>query len=307
MKKHYLGRRLGAVLLALVFCGSILGAASAAPGGGDSQVTLVETRSGASFTLSGDGDNLFQNFEGVLPGDTLSQTITVAADRGNDHSFYIYLYARECTTVGDAEHPAASGASSVVSAADFLDYLNITVDAAGKDLGDGTHLGTGTGKSGVLLGTFAAGDSLALNVDLKVDLQMGNDFQKAAAYIDWVFYAEQVPDPDPEPGPDDDDDDDDDPRPTPTPTPTPTVNIPDEPVPQGPSEEDVDIEDHPDVPQSDLPPTEEEIVDEGVPMGDMPQTGDDSGLYLWMALAAVSGCGLVYLLVTGRRKEEQDS
>ena len=61
------------------------------------------------------------------------------------------------------------------------------------------------------------------------------------------------------------------------------------------------------MPQSDLPPTEEEIVDEGVPMGDMPQTGDDSGLYLWMALAAVSGCGLVYLLVTGRRKEEQDS
>lgn len=306
MKKHYLGRRLGAVLLALVFCGSILGAASAAPGGGDSQVTLVETRSGASFTLSGDGNDLFQNFKGVLPGDTLSQTITVAADRGNDHSFYIYLYARECTTVGDAEHPAASGASSVVSAADFLDYLNITVDAAGKDLGDGTHLGAGTGKSGVLLGTFDAGESLALTVDLKVDLQMGNDFQKAAAYIDWVFYAEQVPDPDPGPGPDDDDDDDDDPRPTPTPTPTPTVNIPDEPVPQGPSEEDVDIED-PDVPQSDLPPTEEEIVDEGVPMGDMPQTGDDSGLYLWMALAAVSGCGLVYLLVTGRRKEEQDS
>ena len=304
MKKHYLGRRLGAVLLALVFCGSILGAASAAPGGGDSQVTLVETRSGASFTLSGDGDNLFQNFEGVLPGDTLSQTITVAADRGNDHSFYIYLYARECTTVGDAEHPAASGASSVVSAADFLDYLNITVDAAGKDLGDGTHLGAGTGKSGVLLGTFDAGESLALTVDLEVDLQMGNDFQKAAAYIDWVFYAEQVPDPTPPPY----DDDDDDPRPTPTPTPTPTppVTIPDEPVPQGPSEEDVDIED-PDVPQSDLPPTEEEIVDEGVPMGDMPQTGDDSGLYLWMALAAVSGCGLVYLLVTGRRKEEQDS
>lgn len=305
MKKRNMGKRLGAVLLALVFCGSILGAASAAPGGADSQVTLVENDNGASFTLSGDGNDLFQNFKGVMPGDTLSQTITVAADRGNDHSFYIYLYARECTTVGDAEHPAASGASSVVSAADFLDYLNITVDAAGKDLGDGTHLGTGTGKSGVLLGTFDAGDSLALTVDLEVDLQMGNDFQKAAAYIDWVFYAEQVPVPD-----DDDDDggnDDNEPRPTPTPTPTSTVTIPDGPVPQGPGDDgDVDIGDS-DVPQGDQPPTEQEIVEEGVPMGDMPQTGDDSGLYLWMALAAVSGCGLVYLLVTGRRKEEQDS
>lgn len=307
MKKRNMGKRLGAVLLALVFCGSILGAASAAPGGADSQVTLVENDNGASFTLSGDGNDLFQNFKGVMPGDTLSQTITVAADRGNDHSFYIYLYARECTTVGDAEHPAASGASSVVSAADFLDYLNITVDAAGRDLGDGTHLGTGTGKSGVLLGTFDAGESLALTVDLEVDLQMGNDFQKAAAYIDWVFYAEQVPDPTPPPYDDDDDDDDDEPRPTPTPTPTPTVTIPDGPVPQGPGDDgDVDIGDS-NVPQGDQPPTEQEIVEEGVPMGDMPQTGDDSGLYLWMALAAVSGCGLVYLLVTGRRKEEQDS
>lgn len=307
MKKRNMGKRLGAVLLALVFCGSILGAASAAPGGADSQVTLVENDNGASFTLSGDGNDLFQNFKGVLPGDTLSQTITVAADRGNDHSFYIYLYARECTTVGDAEHPAASGASSVVSAADFLDYLNITVDAAGRDLGDGTHLGTGTGKSGVLLGTFDAGESLALTVDLEVDLQMGNDFQKAAAYIDWVFYAEQAPDPTPPPYDDDDDDDDDEPRPTPTPTPTPTVTIPDGPVPQGPGDDgDVDIGDS-NVPQGDQPPTEQEIVEEGVPMGDMPQTGDDSGLYLWMALAAVSGCGLVYLLVTGRRKEEQDS
>ena len=301
MKKRNMGKRLGAVLLALVFCGSILGAASAAPGGADSQVTLVENDNGASFTLSGDGNDLFQNFKGVMPGDTLSQTITVAADRGNDHSFYIYLYARECTTVGYAEHPAASGASSVVSAADFLDYLNITVDAAGKDLGDGTHLGTGTGKSGVLLGTFDAGDSLALTVDLEVDLQMGNDFQKAAAYIDWVFYAEQVPVPDDD---DDDGNDDNEPRPTPTPTPTPTVTIPDEPVPQGPGDDgDVDIGDS-DVPQGDQPPTEQEIVEEGVPMGDMPQTGDDSGLYLWMALAAVSGCGLVYLLVTGRKKKE---
>ena len=51
MKKHYLGRRLGAVLLALVFCGSILGAASAAPGGGDSQVTGVYKAGDAGYVV----------------------------------------------------------------------------------------------------------------------------------------------------------------------------------------------------------------------------------------------------------------
>lgn len=303
MKKRNMGKRLTAVLLGLVFCASVMGAAMAAPGGADNTVTLVEQNGGAQFTISGSTTDLFDDFKGVLPGDSLDQPFTVANAAGNRNDYDIYLYARVCEMPGEADHPAV-----IQPAEDFLDYLTIEVFRDGELLGDGANMGEGTGLSGVRLGNFEPGDSLDLDIKLTVDIGMGNEFQNAAAYIDWVFFAQQT-NPDSEDGYE-----------TPRPSPsgsgggeTPPVDITDEPVPEGPGQtpppagdEDLDIPED-DVPMGDQPPTEEEIVEEGVPMGDMPQTGDDTGLYLWMALAAVSGCGLVYLLVTGRRKEEQDS
>ena len=299
MKKFSIARRLTAVLLGLVFCVSVMGAAMAAPGGPDGKtITLVEQNGGVAFTFSGDND-LFDDFKGVLPGDSLDQTITVAASGRNDYPYNIYLYARVCDKPGQDGHPAV-----IQPAEDFLDHLTIEVSRNGSVLGDGTNLGDGTGKSGVLLGEFHPGESLDLDVKLTVDIQMGNEFQNAAAYIDWVFFAEQTGT----------EDGYETPRPSPSgggeETPPPTEDIPDEPVPEGPGETPPpadeggeDIGD-PDVPKGDQPPTEEEIVDDGVPMGDMPQTGDETGLFLWLALAALSGCGLIFLLVTGRKKEE---
>lgn len=294
MKKFSIARRLTAVLLGLVFCVSVMGAAMAAPGDPDGKtITLVEQDGGAAFTFSGDND-LFDDFKGVLPGDSLDQTITVAASGRNDYPYNIYLYARVCDKPGQDGHPAV-----IQPAEDFLDHLTIEVSRNGSVLGDGTNLGDGTGKSGVLLGEFHPGESLDLDVKLTVDIQMGNEFQNAAAYIDWVFFAEQTGTEDgyetPRPSPSDGGGES-----------TPPVDITDPPVPEGPGETtppEVDIED-PDVPEGGNPPTEEEIVDDGVPMGDMPQTGDETGLFLWLALAALSGCGLIFLLVTGRKKEE---
>ena len=295
MKKFSMARRLTAVLLGLVFCVSVMGAAMAAPGDPDGKtITLVEQDGGVAFTFSGDND-LFDDFKGVLPGDSLDQTITVAASGRNDYPYNIYLYARVCDKPGQDGHPAV-----IQPAEDFLDHLTIEVSRNGSVLGDGTNLGGGTGKSGVLLGEFHPGESLDLDVKLTVDIQMGNEFQNAAAYIDWVFFAEQTGTEDgyetPRPSPSDGGGES-----------TPPVDITDPPVPEGPGETtppEVDIED-PDVPEGGNPPTEEEIVDEGVPTGDMPQTGDETGLLLWIALAVLSGGGLVYLLVTGRRKEQQ--
>lgn len=294
MKKFSMGKRLTAVLLGLAFCVSVMGAAMAAPGDPDGKtITLVEQNGGAAFTFSGDND-LFDDFKGVLPGDSLDQTITVAASGRNDYPYEIYLYARVCDRAGQDGHPAV-----IQPAEGFLDHLTIEVSQNGSVLGDGANLGDGTGKSGVLLGEFHPGESLDLDVKLTVDIQMGNEFQNAAAYIDWVFFAEQTGTEDgyetPRPSPSDGGGES-----------TPPVDITDPPVPEGPGETtppEVDIED-PDVPEGGNPPTEEEIVDDGVPMGDMPQTGDETGLFLWLALAALSGCGLIFLLVTGRKKEE---
>ena len=100
-------------------------------------------------------------------------------------------------------------------------------------------------------------------------------------------------DPDPDPGTDPDED-------------TPTIDIPDgdAPLTDIPTTDipTTDIPDE-DEPLTDIPTTD--IPDEDVPLSDIPKTGDISAL--WLALAALSGSGLVGLSLTGKkRQEEQD-
>lgn len=103
----------------------------------------------------------------------------------------------------------------------------------------------------------------------------------------------EVPAPDPDPDPD------------PTPGPGPGTNPDPTPNPKPDPDEDnptIDIPDG-DVPLTDIPTTD--IPDEDVPLSDIPKTGDISAL--WLALAALSGSGLVGLSLTGKKcQEEQD-
>jgi len=75
----------------------------------------------------------------------------------------------------------------------------------------------------------------------------------------------------------------------PDPNPQPEIEIPEEEVPLAelPEEE---------VPLADIP-------EEEVPLSDVPKTGDD--MLLYAMLAAVSGLGLGYLALTGKKREEE--
>lgn len=89
------------------------------------------------------------------------------------------------------------------------------------------------------------------------------------------------PDPTPDPTPD--------PDPEPDPDPDPEVEIPDVDVPLA----EPDIEPEPEV----------EIPDVDVPLSDVPQTGDNSGI--WYVLAALSVSGLAVLALVEKRKEQE--
>lgn len=138
---------------------------------------LIQDTAGNAFfeiTSSGPEDtNLFNNFQGVMPGNSLTQTVRGSADGGNRGRFNIYLYARQCTEKG------------MISTPDFLE-LTIDVQQNGSSIGS-VDVGSGTGMDGVLLGRFNPGDAVELTVTLGVDINMGNEFQDAAQYIDWAF------------------------------------------------------------------------------------------------------------------------
>jgi hypothetical protein len=127
-----------------------------------------------------------------------------------------------------------------------------------------------------------------------------------------------------------------DPTPTPNPTPTPTPSTPSDPTPSNPGssdnettirdedpplaelpDEDPPLAELPDedpplseLPDEDTPLTElpdedpplAELPDEDVPLAGVPQTGDNS--LLWVMTLVVSGLGLVYLVLSSKKREE---
>ena len=70
--------------------------------------------------------------------------------------------------------------------------------------------------------------------------------------------------------------------------------------------DEIDIED-PDVPGGELPVDPEDpgidIEDPDVPTGEIPATGDT--LMAWIAAAAVSGMGLIWLAITGKKRKDE--
>ena len=166
------------ILLALAMLWSITAAVYA-----DSSVTYIEYAKKFIFEPGSDYSptDLFPNFKNVLPGDSLTQKITVRNVRENDVKVKIYLRA-----LGPVE-----------GSEDFLSQLHMTV-AKSEDntmayMFDATADQTDGLTDWVLLGTLYSGGEVNLEITLDVPITMGNEFQGAAGYLQWQFMVEELP------------------------------------------------------------------------------------------------------------------
>ena len=166
------------ILLALAMLWSITAAVYA-----DSSVTYIEYAKKFIFEPGSDYSptDLFPNFKNVLPGDSLTQKITVRNVRENDVKVKIYLRA-----LGPVE-----------GSEDFLSQLHMTV-AKSEDntmayMFDATADQTAGLTDWVLLGTLYSGGEVNLEITLDVPITMGNEFQGAAGYLQWQFMVEELP------------------------------------------------------------------------------------------------------------------
>lgn len=226
-------------------------------------VTLVTSGGQASFTFNRADGNLFDNFKGVMPGDTLTQTITVESASGNSGNFLIYLYAVEGTE----------------TVAGFLDGMTLKVMDGSNELK--ILNANNNSAKGILLGTFYPGSKKNLTISLTLPIEMGDSFQGAKSIVDWYFYAEQVFDViilDNSPVP----------VPSPSPSPAPS-EIPDDDTPTR------------DLPVVDIPDSDSATGNIPIAIDDAPQTGDDSHPLIWVLLMIGSGSALTCLLVFGRK------
>lgn len=149
----------------------------------DSNVTYVGNTKTFVFEPGSDESltDLFPNFKDVMPGDTLTQKITVR----NDNTHYV-ITKISLRALGATEESKA-----------FLSKLKLTVkqsDYRGeKTLFEAPADETAQLTDWVSLGEFYGAAEVDLDVTLEVPVEMGNDFQDKIGYLEWEFLVEEFP------------------------------------------------------------------------------------------------------------------
>lgn len=125
--------------------------------------------------------DLFTDLKNVMPGDCLTQEITVKNDVSNKVKVNIYMRSR--------------GAHK--ESIDFLSKLHMTVDKSADNemayMFDAAADQTDGLNDWVLLGTLYSGGEVDLEVTLEVPIDLDNEYQEAIGYLDWQFKVEEMP------------------------------------------------------------------------------------------------------------------
>lgn len=168
-------------------------------------VSIITFAADANVTYSGDAGefvfapgskysltDLFPNFKDVMPGDSISQKITVRNLASNKVKVKIYM--RSLGAHEDGESP------------DFLSQMHLRVEKSDDNtmpyMFDAAANETAQLTDWVCLGTLYSGGEVNLDVILDVPVEMDNNYAHKEGYLDWEFMIEEFPieDSDPQTG-----------------------------------------------------------------------------------------------------------
>ena len=119
--------------------------------------------------------DLFDGFKNAMPGDTLTETVSVRNSANDCDYVKIYLKA------DSLNNPTMS---------DFLAQLQMKVTQSGSVIYESSPNQTDGLTDYTLLGQFNPGDSADLAIELKVPLSLDNEYMHRSGEVVWTFLAE---------------------------------------------------------------------------------------------------------------------
>lgn len=270
MKKNMM-EKISSLLLAAAM---VLGVSVTAYAAGTETITF---KGKDNFEVT--SDNLFTEFQNVMPGDTLTQQVVFENKARDCDYLQVYLKAVPRTFVSQKSE-------------NLLSKLTLTVKNGSSEIYKDSPNEPGTLANGVYLGKLRNGQKITLDLILEVPIELtGEELEGVTAQtVDWVFTASGMEDETTPGGGGGSNNDRDD-----------TTTIGDEPVPLT-DRPTVTIDDE-DVPLNDLPDDTVTIDDGEVPLKNVPDTGDIIPVTA-MAAAAISLFGIIVL--NRKKKNDQD-
>ena len=134
--------------------------------------------------------DLFGSFKNVMPGDTVTETITFTNSAADCDFVNLYMRAEAHDETANPLSPKVAEKETVATMTEFLSKLSMKVwngteliyDASPDEL-DGL-------KTNKFLGTFRTGETATLKVELSVPIELGNEYANRVGEVDWIFHVE---------------------------------------------------------------------------------------------------------------------
>lgn len=134
--------------------------------------------------------DLFGSFKNVMPGDTVTETITFTNSAADCDFVNLYMRAEAHDETENPLSPKAAETETIATMTEFLSRLSMKIwngteliyDASPDEL-DGL-------KSNKLLGTFRTGETATLKVELSVPIELDNKYANRVGEVDWIFHVE---------------------------------------------------------------------------------------------------------------------
>ena len=170
-------------IIALLFTVVLLLSSTVTVFAADGKVTYSGNAGNFVFEPGSDHSltDLFPNFKGVMPGDALTQKITVKNDA--DNKVKVKIYIRSLGAHEDSkEFLSQLGLKVKKSSDNDMAYM---FDAAANETAQLTDW--------VYLGMLYSGGEVNLDVTLDVPTSLDNEYQSKIGYLDWEFMIEEFP------------------------------------------------------------------------------------------------------------------